>query len=92
MNRIVNEANRVKKDVHTKTTIVCHDVANVCTRTVMLDKAYRYQRVVDCLISWIVWHIGQTGRVMGDKQMACKQKAKKYRTKATTLYKQASTI
>ena len=61
-------------------------------RVLLLEKAYRYYRAVDCLTSWIVWHIGQTGKIMGDKQMACNQKAKQYRTKAAELYRQAESI
>lgn len=64
----------------------------LANRVLLLDKALRYQKAVDCLTSWIVWDIGQTGKIMSDKQMACRRKAKQYRSKISKLYEQALEI
>jgi hypothetical protein len=68
------------------------DAQHQAKRVLLLEKIVRYLRVVDCLMSWIVWDIGQTGRIMGDRQKACEQKAKQYRAKAAELYRRAEKL
>jgi len=89
MNRIVDEANRVKNDVLTNPNIVCHDVVNVCTRTIMLEKAYRYQKVAKILA-----HCERMFEARGDKRrrQRCTYKGSVYSSKAAKLYKQATTV